>query len=133
MLDVAGEGKIACNQVLYHLQERAIEHAVIPWCAKHNVAVVAYSPFGHHDFPEPRSKGGELLQTIADAHKATTRQVALSFLTRAPSVFAIPKASTPEHAADNAAAGDLTLSDDEIASLGKAFPRGPKPRSLPML
>ena len=32
LLDVAGEGKIACNQVLYHLQERAIEHAVIPWC-----------------------------------------------------------------------------------------------------
>jgi diketogulonate reductase-like aldo/keto reductase len=132
MLDVAGEGKIACNQVLYHLQERAIEHAVIPWCAKHNVAVVAYSPFGHHDFPEPRSKGGELLQTIADAHKATTRQVALSFLTREP-LFAIPKASTPEHAADNAAAGDLTLSDEEIAALDKAFPRGPKPRSLPML
>ena len=132
MLDVAGEGKIACNQVLYRLQERAIEHAVIPWCAKHNVAVVAYSPFGHHDFPEPRSKGGELLQTIADAHKATTRQVALSFLTREP-LFAIPKASTPEHAADNATAGDLTLSDEEIATLDKAFPRGPKPRSLPML
>src|SRR6202045_1077775 len=71
MLDVAGEGSIACNQVLYHLQERAIEHAVIPWCAKHNVAVVAYSPFGHHDFPEPRSKGGELLQTIAKRHAAT--------------------------------------------------------------
>ena len=30
MLALAGEGKIACNQVLYHLQERAIEHAVIP-------------------------------------------------------------------------------------------------------
>src|ERR1700728_3172627 len=37
--DVAGQGKIACNQVLYHLQERAIEHAVIPWCAQHGVAV----------------------------------------------------------------------------------------------
>src|SRR5512140_3426967 len=46
LLDVAGEGKIACNQVLYHLQERAIEHAVIPWCGQHGVAVVAYSPFG---------------------------------------------------------------------------------------
>jgi diketogulonate reductase-like aldo/keto reductase len=56
MLAVAGPGKIACNQVLYHLQERAIEHAVIPWCAEHGVAVVAYSPFGHDDFPSPRSK-----------------------------------------------------------------------------
>jgi diketogulonate reductase-like aldo/keto reductase len=48
-------------------------------------------------------------------------------------VFAIPKASTPEHAAENAAAGDLVLGDDEIAAIDKAFPRGPKPRSLPML
>ena len=64
---------------------------------------------------------------------ATPRQVALAFLTRAPSVLAIPKASSAEHAADNAAAGDLTLSAAEIAALDKAFPRGPKPRGLPML
>jgi diketogulonate reductase-like aldo/keto reductase len=133
LLDVAGEGKIACNQVLYHLQERAIEHAVIPWCEKHGTAVVAYSPFGHNDFPSVRGKGGEVLQAIADARKATPRQVALAFLTRAPSVLAIPKASSAEHAAENAAAGDLTLSAAEIAALDKAFPRGPKPRGLPML
>src|SRR4051812_12022664 len=133
LLDVAGEGKIACNQVLYHLQERAIEHAVIPWCEAHRLAVVAYSPFGHNDFPSARSKGGEVLQAIAEAHKATPRQVALAFLTRAPSVLAIPKASSAEHATDNAAAGRLSLSDAEIAALDKAFPRGPKPRGLPML
>jgi diketogulonate reductase-like aldo/keto reductase len=133
MLEVAGEGKVACNQVLYHLQERAIEHAVIPWCAKHGVAVVAYSPFGHDDFPGPGSKAGNLLQTIANRHVASPHQVALSFLTREPQLFAIPKASTAEHAADNAAAGELVLSDDEIASLEKAFPRGARPRSLPML
>jgi diketogulonate reductase-like aldo/keto reductase len=133
MLAVAGPGKIACNQVLYHLQERAIEHAVIPWCEQHGVAVVAYSPFGHNDFPSQRSKAGEVLQKIAQARGASVRQVALSFLTRKISVFAIPKASTPEHAADNAAAGKLVLGDDEIAALDKAFPRGPKPRGLPML
>ena len=48
-------------------------------------------------------------------------------------MFAIPKASSAEHAADNAAAGKLTLSEGEIAALDKAFPRGPKPRGLPML
>jgi len=133
LLAVAGEGNIACNQVLYHLQERAIEHAVIPWCEQHGVAVVAYSPFGHNDFPSARSKAGEVLQAIADAHKASARQVALAFLTRAPPVLAIPKASSAEHAADNAGAGNLKLSDSEIAALDKAFPRGPKPRSLPML
>jgi diketogulonate reductase-like aldo/keto reductase len=133
LLSVSGKGRIACNQVLYHLQERAIEHAVIPWCEKHGVAVVAYSPFGHDDFPSPRSKGGEVLAAIADSHKATPRQVALSFLARAPGVFSIPKASSAEHAAENAAAGDLTLSAGEISAIDMAFPRGPKPRSLPML
>jgi diketogulonate reductase-like aldo/keto reductase len=133
LLAIVGKGKIACNQVLYHLQERAIEHAVIPWCEQHGVAVVAYSPFGHNDFPSPRSKAGEVVQVIADAHKASARQVALAFLTRASSVFAIPKASSAEHAADNAGAGDLKLSDSEIAAVDKAFPPGPKPRSLPML
>jgi len=133
ILDVAGEGKIACNQVLYHLHERAIEHGVIPWCAKHGVAVVAYSPFGHNDFPKPSSKGGEVLQGIAKRHGATARQVALAFLAREPDVFTIPKASSADHAAENAAAGDLALSADDVAALDKAFPRGPKPRSLPML
>jgi diketogulonate reductase-like aldo/keto reductase len=133
MIAVAGKGRIACNQVLYHLQERAIEHAVIPWCERHGVAVVAYSPFGHNEFPSPRSKAGETLQAIAEAHGASPRQIALSFLTRDPQVFAIPKASTPEHAADNAAANEVTLNESEIAALDKAFPRGPKPRGLPML
>jgi diketogulonate reductase-like aldo/keto reductase len=119
--------------VLYHLQERAIEHAVIPWCEQHGVAVVAYSPFGHNDFPSPRSRAGAVLQQIAESHRATPRQIALSFLTRRPSLFAIPKASTPDHAADNAAAGELTLGDDEISALDQAFPRRPKPRGLPML
>jgi diketogulonate reductase-like aldo/keto reductase len=133
LLDVAGERRIACNQVLYHLQERAIEHSVIPWCEKHNVAIVAYSPFGHSDFPRPDSAGGKVLETIAKAHGATPRQVALAFLTRRESVFAIPKASSADHAADNAAAGRLKLTQDDIAALDKAFPRGKEPRSLPML
>ncbi len=133
LLDIAGEGKIACNQVLYHLKERAIEHAVIPWCEQHNVAVVAYSPFGHDDFPSPKSKAGEVLARIADAHGVTPRQVALAFLTRKSTVFAIPKAANAEHAAENAGAGDLMLNDTEIAALDAAFPRGPRPHSLPML
>ncbi|MFT4116394.1 aldo/keto reductase [Bradyrhizobium sp.] len=133
ILDIAGEGRIACNQVLYHLKERAIEHAVIPWCERHGVAVVAYSPFGHDDFPTTRSKGGAELARIAEARRATPRQVALSFLTRATTVCAIPKASSAEHAGENAAAGDIVLTSDEIAALDAAFPRGPKPHSLPML
>jgi diketogulonate reductase-like aldo/keto reductase len=133
MHKAAGKGSMACNQVLYHLHERAIEHAVIPWCEVHDVAVVAYSPFGHNDFPNPRSEAGSVLQQIAEAHRSSVRQVALAFLTRRPVVFAIPKASTAAHATDNAGAGDLVLSADEIAMIERAFPLGPEPKSLPML
>lgn len=133
LLAVAGKGRIACNQVLYHLNERAIEHAVIPWCERNQVAVVAYSPFGHDDFPDARSVGGKQLSDIAVRHGATPRQVALAFLARRPLVFPIPKASSADHAADNAGAARLALSADDIAALDKAFPRGPKPRHLPML
>jgi diketogulonate reductase-like aldo/keto reductase len=125
--------RLACNQVLYHLQERAIEHAVIPWCEQHGVAVVAYSPFGSGAFPGPRTKGGRALQLVADVHGATPRQVALAFLTQRPSVFAIPKAGRPEHVEDNAAAGALRLTSADVARLDRAFPRGRRPRTLPVL
>jgi len=129
---VAGDGRIACNQVLYHLQERAIEHAVIPWCEKHGVAVVGYSPFGHGSFPVPRTAGGRVLEEIAGTHRATARQVALRFLARRPGLFTIPKASTPEHVVENAGAGDLRLSEAELKRIDAAFPPG-RQRSLPVL
>ncbi len=130
---IAGEGRLACNQLLYHLEERAIEHAVIPWCERQGVAVVAYSPFGHGQFPSPQTRGGRLLAQIAAAHDATARQVALRFLVRQPSLLIIPKASSPGHAAENAGAGDLQLTEAELARIDEAFPLGPRPRTLPML
>jgi diketogulonate reductase-like aldo/keto reductase len=131
-LGIAGDGRIACNQVLYHLKERAIEHAVLPWCEKHGVAVVGYSPFGHGDFPSAGSAGGRVLARIAEAHGATPRQVALRFLVRRPSLFTIPKASSPQHAEDNAGAAGLELSAAELAEIDQAFPLG-RPRGLPIL
>ena len=130
---LAGTGHLACNQVLYHVQQRGIEHAVLPWCEAHGVAVVAYSPFGSGRFPGPRTKGGRVLRDIAAAHGATPRQVALQFLVRRPLLFAIPKAASPEHARENAGAGDLRLSAEEIARIEATFPCGRRPRELPTL
>jgi diketogulonate reductase-like aldo/keto reductase len=131
--EIAGEDRITCNQVLYNLTERAIEFTVLPWCEAHGVAVVGYAPFGHGKFPSPRSKGGRTLQQIADAHNATPRQVALRFLVRRPLLFTIPKASSPEHAAENAGAGALQLSEDELDRIDAAFPLGSVPDELPVL
>ncbi len=125
--------EIACNQVLYHLKQRTIEHAVLPWCVRHGLAVTAYSPFGQDDFPGPESEGGRVLAEFAEAHQATPRQVALAVLVRDPAVFAIPKAANPQHIAENAGAGGLVLSDEEITVIDRAFPRGPRPRTLPTL
>lgn len=131
--EIAGAGGFVCNQVLYHLKGRAIEHGVLPWCEEHGVAVVAYSPFGHGRFPGPRSAGGRLLQEIADGHGATPRQVALRFLVRRSALFTIPKASDRVHAAENAGAGDLRLSEAELARIDQAFPLGPPPSELPTI
>ena len=131
---IAGEGHPACNQVLYHLQERAIEHAVLPWCKQHGTAVVAYTPFGQSRTPfDARTRQGRILEEVAHAHRASARQVALGFLLRHPQVFVIPKASTVAHVSENAGALTLKLSDAELASIDAVFPRGKPPRGLPMI
>jgi diketogulonate reductase-like aldo/keto reductase len=130
---IAGSGRIAQNQVLYHLGERRIEHEVIPYCEEEEIAVVAYSPFGSGDFPSERSTGGRILRTIAAAHGVSPFQVALAFLTRKKHVFAIPKASSSGHVEDNVRAADLVLTDSDVMAIEEAFPRGPRRRCVPML
>jgi diketogulonate reductase-like aldo/keto reductase len=119
---IAGEGRIASNQVLFHLGERHIERAVAPFCEEHGIAVVAYSPLGSGGFPSQRSAGGKVLADIAEAHGASPRAVALSFLTRHEGSFAIPKAANEAHVLENARAGDLVLADDESERIARAFP-----------
>ncbi len=122
----ATDGKLACNQVLYHLGERTIEHAVIPWCERHHVAVVAYSPFGStHGFPRSRP-----LEALAKRLGATPRQVALAFLTRRASVFAIPKTCHAAHVDE--LAQQVTLDAAAVAELEQTFPL-PAWRGLAMI
>jgi diketogulonate reductase-like aldo/keto reductase len=130
---LAGAGRIACNQVLVHLEERAVEHAVLSACERLGVTLVAYSPFGSGRFPSPGSAGGRVLCEIAEAHGATPRQVALAFLHRRPSVVSIPKSSVVAHVEENAGAAALTLSPEEIARLDRAFPLGRRRPGVPML
>ena len=126
MLEAASllrSARLACNQVLYHLCERGIEHAILPQAQRHDIAIVGYTPFGRGAFIRGTSRR-IVLERIAAKHGATIRQIALAFLTRRPSLFAIPKASRVEHVEENAAAGDLTLDDADVAAIDEAFPRG---------
>jgi diketogulonate reductase-like aldo/keto reductase len=129
---IAGPKRIACNQVLHHLQARDIEDRVVPWCIGHEVAVVGYSPFGSGGFPSPQSKGGKLLGEIARAHGVTAHQIALAFLVRDSHVFAIPKSARAERVRENAAAADLRLTEAELKAVDAAFPVRTG-RELPMI
>jgi len=107
---------------------------VLPWCERHRVAVVGYSPFGHKgSLPGHRTSRGRVLTEVAATHGATVRQVVLAFLVRKAPLLTIPKASNPDHTAENAGAGDLQLSEDETARIDQAFPLDRAERALPML
>jgi diketogulonate reductase-like aldo/keto reductase len=129
---LAGAKNVACNQVLYHLEERSIEKAVVPACEKHGVSVVAYSPFGAGRFPGAKHPGRAVLEAIAAEKNASAYQVALRFLVRRPSVFAIPKHSKSEHADDNAGASNVSLTSAEIERIERAFPLRAR-RGLPVI
>jgi diketogulonate reductase-like aldo/keto reductase len=131
---LAGPGRIACNQVLYHLGERAVEHSVLPACRRLGVTLVAYSPFGGRDgFPGPRSRGGRALAEIAARHGVGARAVALAFLLRDERLVAIPKSADEVHVRANARALAVELEPSEVARLASLFPLGPEPDALPAL
>jgi len=119
-----GTVPLVCNQVLYHLRERGIEHRLIPAAKAAEIAVVAYTPFGRGAFPRATSESGATLARVAEKHGVTERQIILAFLTREPNVFTIPKAASVAHVEENAAAGDIVLDRDDVAAIDAAFPLG---------
>jgi diketogulonate reductase-like aldo/keto reductase len=132
-LEIAGPGRIACNQVLYHLEERSIEHAVLPWCEGQGVAVVGYTPFGQNRHYPPAGAGAKVLTEIAQRLGATPRQVGLAFLTRRPELFAIPKSTSPDHLRENAGGAKLRLSPEHVSAIDRAYPLGKRRRGVAVL
>jgi diketogulonate reductase-like aldo/keto reductase len=125
--------KISCNQILYHLRSRGIENSLVPYCESQSIAVVGYSPFGQGDFPSPKSAQGQVLAAIATKHGRTARQVALNFLTRRKSLFAIPKSGDPQHVRENAGGVGWKLDDSDVKLIDRAFPLPRKDEPLDMI
>jgi diketogulonate reductase-like aldo/keto reductase len=132
-IELVGEGAIACNQVLYNLLERDAEHLLQVFCERHSIAFVAYSPLGAGDFPEPGTWKGDVLGGIAHRHGVSPHAVALRYLVRRRSSFAIPKTATIGHVDALARAGDLELTRDDIATIEETFPLGAPKSTLPYL
>lgn len=119
----------ATDQVLWNLEARGVEYDLLPFCERHRMPVMAYSPIG---------QGGGLLRkpalrAVAARHGATPAQVALAFVLRRPGVIAIPKASDPLHLRQNAAAREIALTDPDLAELDAAFPPPKAKRPLAMI
>jgi diketogulonate reductase-like aldo/keto reductase len=119
----------ATNQVLYNPDTRGIEHDLLPWCLQHRIPVMAYSPVG---------QGGQLLRSaalrdVAKRHNATPAQIAIAWGLRHPHVISIPKAVDPAHVRENVAAGDITLTDADLAEIDAAHPPPRGKQSLGML
>jgi len=119
--------RLACNQVLYNLAQRGIEYDLLPLCAGEQIAVVGYTPFG--GWPR-RGAALAALEAIGARQGKTARQVALAFLVRRPELFAIPKASDPDHVRENAGAADVELTAADLAAIDAAFP--PPRRKAPL-
>lgn len=113
---------MVCNQVLYNLYQRGIERRLIPYCAKHGISVVAYTPFAQRALPASDTREGEALERIARKHNATERQIILAFVCRNQNVLTIPKAAKSAHVKDNSGALNLTLDEDDIAEIDLLFP-----------
>ena len=119
--------ELATDQVLYNPVRRGPEVDLFPELERRGVPAMAYSPV-----EQGRLLGEEGLERVARRLGATPAQVALAWAIRSGSVLAIPKASTVEHAVQNAAALDLELGEEDLAELDAAFPRpsGPVPLEI---
>jgi diketogulonate reductase-like aldo/keto reductase len=130
-LEIAGEGAIAANQVLYNLVERDAEHVLQVFCERHEIAFVAYSPLASGQLPRPGTRRGDVLAGIARARGVSPEAVAIAFTLRRPRSFAVAKSARATHVDALARALELTLAPEEIATLEEAFPLGPPRSEMP--
>lgn len=107
---------VAMNQVLYNLMRRGIEYDLLPWCRRHTIGIMAYSPL-----EQGRLLRHKTLRTVANRLRATPAQVALAWILRHPDVIAIPKAGHVDRVRENRGALDLHLAPADLAELDAAF------------
>src|SRR6516165_1411451 len=111
--------RCATNQVPYSIADRGIEHDVLPWCERHAMPVMAYSPLGG---PGSNLLRDATLARIGAAHGCSAAAVALAWVIRSGHVIAIPESGSVAHVKQNAVALSLTLTPQELQTLDAARP-----------
>ncbi len=105
---------IVCDQVLYNMDDRSVEReGLLDFCKENDVSIVAYSPLNRMSIDYfVRRK----LKKVASKRNAAPSQIALAWLAK-KGVFSIPKAVKEKHLKENAEAGEMVLSDEEMKEL----------------
>ena len=107
------KSEIVSNQVEYSLSNRHIEADVLPYCAKEEISLIAYSPL---------AKGGivdSVPKMILEKYKMSPAQAMLNWVTRDQHVLAIPKAANIPHMEENASSVSVRLTPAEYDQLSK--------------
>lgn len=140
-----GFARFVSQQIYYSLQARDAEYELVPLTLDQGLGIFVWSPLAGgllsgkyrrgQDAPAGSRHAGdwseppihdetklydtiELLVEIGAGHGASAAQVALAYLLRKPGVTSvIVGARTDDQLADNLAAADLQLADDELARL----------------
>jgi diketogulonate reductase-like aldo/keto reductase len=111
------------NQLPYSIGDREIERDLLPWCERHGMPVMAYSPLGG---PGAKLLRDPTLVRIAAEHGCSAAAVALAWTIRNGNVIAIPESGSVAHVKENAVALSLTLTPRDIQTLETAYPLLPK-------
>jgi len=115
--------RCATNQVPYSIGDRRNERDLLPWCARHGMPVMAYSPLGG---PGAHLVRDPTLARIGASHGCSAAAVALAWAIRSGNVIAIPESGSVAHIKENAVALSLTLTPQELQTLDAAHPSSRK-------
>ena len=148
MQEYAAAGQLDSDQERYSMLDRKLEDEQLPYCRENNVAVLAYSPLAlglltgkigpDREFPVGDQRRmnmrftkknlqnvADLLETfkpIAERHGITLAQLVIAWTVHQPGVtHALCGARNIEQAAENAAAGRVELTDDEVRRIDQAI------------
>ena len=121
--------KCCVNQILYNLGTRGIEYDLLQWQREKQVPFMAYTPVGQAGAlvteagvsKEALMSDKNVLE-VAEKHGISIVQLLLAFVLRLDDMIAIPKAVSPEHIDENAAALDIVLTDEDLEQLSASFP-----------
>ena len=125
---VPGGASTATNQVLYNLVRRNAEPELQPWCRRHRVPLMAYSPI-----EQSRLARNAKLTEFAGRHGMTPTQAALAWLLAKDDVIVIPKPGRRDRLQENLGALDRPLDAAQLAELDRLFPPPKGPQALEMI